>query len=482
MKKIIWILLFGVFACGEDDDVFDTPDQILLLSDREVVCSGQTANLRLFSSQSRKEVPISEFAFDPLPNEIGTISSGGLLTVGSVNSNSELTISGTYKSTTKLFTKIKVQAPSESTVSSLVISPFGFYNPDEGRPFYFWQDGAVILGTRRFGPESSKQFEVSKYSGAGVLQWKKELGSGEAKFIQVINDQIYVAGILLEIGGAVSNIIIIYDLDGNVVWEKKISSTSQLVFWGFQVDLIGNFYLSTYTNGSSFITSFSKYNPQGEKVWEIDPKVSYREIFIFQDGNLAAKSEEGLGGEPFLTFFDTSGKQLYKVRTEYNGVSFKGPNNTLGVGLGFDFNGIFLSGFDLFNSIGQKIVDNRRIEVSATNAIITDNPIEKKQSPSGSSNFFADDSGAVHVLHTGFWGFYDFLNLDSSSARTWIWWKENKERTQLGVIYPLQILEEGDDLILLAHSDKKLFRFTLGKDYSFDDCLREPYWNKLDMF
>ncbi len=470
-----------LWACGEDSDDLGTPDQLLLLSDREMVCSGQTATFRLFSTSSGKEVPISEFIFEPLPNEIGSINSAGLLTVGAVNSNSELTISGTYKSTTKLSTKIKVQAPSESTVSSLGISPFGFYNPDFGYPLYFWPDGSVILGSRKFGPESSKQFEVSKYSGAGVLQWKKELGSGEAKFIQVINDQIYAAGILLEIGGAVSNIIIIYDLDGNVVWEKKMASTSQHVFWGFQVDLNGNFYLSTYTNGSSFITSFSKFNSQGEKVWEIDPKASYREIFIFQDGNLAAKSEEGLGGEPFLTFFNSSGELIKKERTEFVSVNFKGPNDTFGVGYEVPSDGSSAIYFDLFNSVGQKIESRKQLVAKSYAGSLT-NPSEKKTAPAGFTKFFNSENGEIHVMNAGFWGNYDFLILNSPSGKEWVWWKENKERTAEGVLYPLQILEDENKLILFTQSDGKLYRFTLGKDYSFDDCLLEPYWNKLEMF
>jgi hypothetical protein len=481
MKRWMIYSILLLWACGEDSEDFGAPDQLLLLSDREVICPGQTATFRLFSTSSGKEVPISEFIFDPLPNEIGTISSVGLLSVGPANSNSELTISGTYKSTTKLSTKIKVQVPSESPVTSLGITPFGFYHPDEGRPFYFWPDGSVILGSRKFGPESLKQFELSKYSEVGVLQWKKELGSGEAKFIQVINDQIYAAGILLEIGGAVSTIIIIYDLDGNVVWEKKMASTSQHVFWGFQVDSSGNFYLSTYSTGSSFVTSLSKFNSLGEKVWEIDPKISYREILIFQDGNIVAKSEEGLGGEPFLTFFNSSGELLKKERTEFAGVNFKGPNDTFGVGYEVPSGGSSAIYFDLFNSIGQKIESRKQLVAKSYAGSLT-NPTEKKTAPAGFTKFLASENGEIHVMNAGFWGNYDFLILNSSSGKEWVWWKENKERTAEGVLYPLQIIENENKLILFTQSDGKLNRFTLGKDYSFDDCLREPYWNKLEMF
>ena len=257
MKKWMIYSILALWACGEDSEDLGVPDQLLLLSDREVICSGQTATFRLFSTASRKEVPISEFTFDPLPIEIGSISSAGLLTLGTVNSSTEITISGTYKSKSNLNTKVKVQASSESSTPSLVISPFGFYNPDLGRPFYFWKDGTV---TGKFGPESLKQFEVLKYSGAGMLQWKKEFGSGEAKFIQVFNNQIYVAGVLSELGGGILNVVMIFDLAGNLVWEKKMPTSRQHVFSAFQVDHSGNFYLSTYTDGSSFNSSFAKYN------------------------------------------------------------------------------------------------------------------------------------------------------------------------------------------------------------------------------
>ena len=473
-------MLLAFSACGEKGDEFGSPDQLLLLSDREIVCAGQTATLRIFSTQKRSEIPISEFDFDPLPTGIESISSNGLLNVGTITASSEVTISGTYKGKTKLSTKLKIQPASTLVQPSLVVSPFGFFNKDGGAPHYFWPDGSVILGSEIYGPESLKKFEIKKYSGQGVLEWKKDLGSGEAKFIQVQNDKIYAAGKLNEIGGAVVFLITRWDGMGNLIWEKKIPVTAQHVFSAFQVDDSGNFYLSSFTNGNSFITRLAKYDIQGEMVWEVDPKTGYKNIFTFPNGHVAAYSEEGLGLEPFLTFFNEEGSVFKKERTEFGGKIFLGPNQTVGVGYPGSGNESFSILFDLYDSKGLKVVARNALVRDQSFSGILKDPVEKKYAPSFLSVFFSTQSGEILVLDAGFWGDYDFYALNSSDGQNWLWWQRKSAKDE--GIYPLKIAEEGDQLILFAQSDGKLYRFSLGKDYSFDDCLRESFWNKLEMF
>lgn len=482
MKKWIVLICIGILSCEDSEDDFGTQDQILLLSDREVVCPGQTAMLRLFSTVSNREISISEFAFDPLASGVGSISSNGLYTAPSSFTSSQIEISGTFRSKTKLSLKINTSNGPNSEQGGVEISPFGFFNADEGRPYFFWSDGSVVLGTPRHLTQTLQKFEISKYTGQGVLQWKKDLGAGEAKFVEVLNDKIYAAGTLSELGGAVFNVILLFDLYGNLVWEKKMPTTPQHVFSGFQVDTQGNFYISTYTNGNAFITSLAKYNLLGENVWDIEPGSGFREIFIFPDGNVVAKSEEGWGGQPILTFFNSSGLLLQKEKTEFTGVNFKGPNNTFGVGYEIPGNESFSIYFDLFASDGKKTLNRQRIVTDQSFSGRLSNPAEKKRAPAGFNKFFSDETDKVHVLQAGFWGNYDFLISNSTSQKEWIWWSENKARTAEGVLYPLQILEEEKNLILLAHSNGELYQFRLGKDYSFDDCLRQSYWNKLDMF
>lgn len=493
MKKWTIILSIGIWSCGDSGDDFDSPDQIMLLSDRAVVCPGQTATFRLFSTTIGSEIPISDFDFDPLPNGLGFISSNGIYSPPSNLSASQIEVTGTYKSKTKLSLILKTSYDSGTNQGGIESTPFDFFNLGEEynffylnelRPFHFKSDGTAVVGTARIIPESLKKFEVAHYSNQGSLMWKKDFGTGKAKFIEVRDDKIYAAGNLTEMGGAIFFAVMIFDLEGNLAWENKIPNTPQHVFEGFQVDGEGNFYISSFTNGNSFITKLEKYNPYGDKVWEIDPGIGFSEIFIFPDGNIAAKSEEGWGGEPFITFFSATGQLRQKVRIQFTAVSFKGPNNTFGVGYSLQNQSNESSAlyFDLFNSDGQKIMERKKISPDLPYSGKLEHPTEKKSAPAGFEKFFTDESGEVHVMHAGFWGDYGFLNLNSSSGQEWNLWKENKERTAEGALYPLQIIEEGNKLILLAQSDGKLHRYTLGKDYSFDDCLREPFWNKLDLF
>lgn len=484
MKKWMIFILVAFWACVEKGDEFGSPDHLLLLSDREVICPGQTATLRLFSTSGEKEVPLTEFSFDPLPSGIGSISPTGILTIGAVNSNSEITISGFYKSKSKLSAKIRVNAPIPTSGTSLIVSPITFFNRDAGRPIYFWKDGSMVMGTAKHSSSAMKTFEVSKYSGQGDIQWKKDFGSGEAQFIHLHNNMIYAAGRLNEIGGAVFFVVLTFDLEGNLVKEKKMPTTPQHFLSGFDIDKNGNFYLSTYSNGSSFITSLEKYNSIGEEVWKIEPGTFYSEFYFFPDGAFAAKSSEGLGGELFLTFYKENGSLIRKERIDFTESGFYGPNGTIGSGYLSQNQNNETSTilFDLYSNSGVKTAERQILVRDQPYSGRLKNPTEKKKAPGGITKFFSSSNGEVHVLHSGFWGNYVFLILNSSSGKEWVWWKENKGGTAEGVLYPLQILEDEDKLILLAHSDSKLFRFTLGKDYSFDDCLREPYWNKLDLF
>ena len=484
MKNRMVLLLLAIWACGENESDLGSPDQLLLLSDREVVCPGQTANLRLFSTQGRKEVPISDFAFDPLPNGLGSINSAGVLTSGAVPSSSEATISGIYKSKIKLSTKIRLQTPSSNSISTLSVSSFAFLNRDSGRPIHFWADGSSVMGTAKFSAPTLKSFEIIKYSNQGEIHWKKELGSGEAQFIQVIGSRIYAAGRLNEIGGAVFFAVAVFDFSGNQIWEKRIPTTSFHVLQGFGVDGSGNFYLSTHTNGSGYVTSLEKFKSSGEEVWKVSPSTSYSEFYFFSGGNFAVKSTEGLGMEPFLTFYDENGKLIRKERIDSTESGFIGPNGTIGSGYQVQNQSNETTSilFDLYVNTGIKTALRQVLVRDQSHSGTLINPVEKKKAPAGFTKFFTSKNGDIHVLHAGFWGNYDFLMLNSSSGKEWVWWKENKARTAEGVLYPLKITEDENNLILFAESDGKLYRFSLGKDYSFNDCLREPYWNKLELF
>ena len=484
MKNWMIFMLVAIWACGEKGDDFGSPDQLILLSDREVICSGQTATLRLYSTQSRKEVSIADFTFDPLPNGLGSINSGGVFTLGAVPSSSEATISGTYKSKIKLSTKIRLQTPSSNSISTLSVSSVAFLNRDSGRPIHFWADGSSVMGTAKFSAPTLKSFEIIKYSNQGEIQWKKELGSGEAQFIQVIESRIYAAGTLNEIGGAVFFILVVFDLEGNLIWEKRIPFTPQLFLKGFDIDSNGNFYLSTYTNGDAYVTSLEKYNSMGEEVWKVSPGTAYSEFYFFPSGSFAVKSIEGLGMEPFLTFYDENGKLIRKERIDFTESGFIGSNGTIGSGYQVQNQSNETTSilFDLYANTGIKTAVRQVLVRDQSYSGTLINPVEKKKAPAGFTKFFTSKNGDIHVFHAGFWGNYDFLILNSSSGKEWAWWKENKARTAEGVLFPLKITEDENNLILFAESDGKLYRFSLGKDYSFNDCLRESFWNKLEMF
>jgi hypothetical protein len=415
MKKWISIFVILNWGCENFSDEFGTPDQILLLADREVVCGGQTSTLRLFSTASKKEISISEIAFDALAKGSGNISASGVYTPP-VNPNiSKVTISGTIKSGTKVSTILNLKSDPSYSAGSLTITPFAFFNEDEGRPSHFWSDGSVVFGTGKH--ISSNKFEVIKYSYQGALQWKKDFGSGEAKFIQVFEEKIYAAGLSEVIEGEVFFVIVIFDLDGNLVGKG----------WRFTG-------------------------------WLANPILS----FFDKQGNLIKIIEEGLAGSK---------------------VSFKGPNGTIGIAYSGNSSNLTRANYySLLNSQGQEIVSNKMIGIPEPYSGSLDHPAQKKLAHAEFLKAFAGSSGEIHVISAAFWGHFDFLTLNSSSGNNWIWWKENKERTAREVLYPMQILEEGSQLIVLAHSDGRLYRFVLSMDYSFDDCLREPYWNKLDVY
>lgn len=495
MKRLLIFILFVLVSCEESDlkpDSGGFDQDIFLFADRLSICAGQSTQIRAFSFSKKVEIPISQISFDPIDPLLGSINADGIFTAASPEIRPDATvipILGSYKSkpiissNTVLLDIEKATIPSKLK-SSVTRTPFGFYNENEGRPYKFLDDGSVLFASKQFWwDENTNEFELYKYSNTGALEWKKSWGTGNGEFLKIKDQLIYLAGQTIKVGGARYANLIILDLDGNVIKEIKISTNRKVDSFGFGPE--GEFYFSFFDQtGNSPENNFIKYDPEGQMVWEIKADHGFVIEKIFMDGTVFCTG--ALGREtPNLFKIDKDGQKTLVRQWPDNVIRnyFETEEDILGYAY-LEYNSISEISYwfyDLFDKEGNTMISKEKIGEFPTKGPL-EFPVQQKIAMGMIKDAKMDLNGDIHVLSDGFWGNYDFLVLRSSNSGIWNWWEENKERTIEGVIKPLQLNVLEDRIQVFAYHEKSLVKIEIAKDYNFNNCLLQPFWNKLEMF
>lgn len=495
MKRLLIVLLITLISCDESDldpDLGGFDQDIYLFADRQSIYPGQSTQIRAFSFSKKLEIPISQISFDPIDPLLGSINSEGIFTAASPEIKPDATvipILGSYKSkpiinpNTVLLDIEKANIPSKLK-SSVTRTLFGFYNEDEGRPYKFLDDGSVLMSSKQHGgDENTNEFELHKYSNIGVLEWKKSWGTGNAEFLKIKDQLIYLAGQTIKVGGARYVNLIILDLDGNVIKEINISTNRKVGSFGLGPE--NDFYFSFFDQtGNSPENRLVKYDPEGQLIWELKADHGFVIEKIFTDGTVFCTGAFGWE-TPNLFKIDKDGQKTLIRQWPDNVIRnyFETDEDILGFAYS-EYNSIFEISYwfyDVLDKEGNTIISKEKIGEFPMKGPL-EFPNERKIAMGMIKGAEMDSNGDIHVLSDGFWGNYAFLVLRSSKSDSWNWWEENKERAIEGVIKPLQLNVLEDRIQVFAHHEKSLVRIEIAKDYNFNNCLLQPFWNKLEMF
>ena len=223
-------------------------------------------------------------------------------------------------------------------------------------------DGSLyIVGTQNLsGP--TQRILLAKYSYTGKLLWQKNIGlvtgyntSGVGLILDSSNN-IYVSGNLSNSpnsGGDTNFLIIKLSNSGDIIWQKKINSTSSPVNYGRDekifVDSSNNIYVlgsQSYSQGNSFV---AKLDSSGTILWQQNLQYAEgRNLNVDSSGNVyitgllfisnfPANSDENL----FLMKIDSSGTLQWRrmiaqlPNSGYcagEGITFDSSNNVYVVG------------------------------------------------------------------------------------------------------------------------------------------------------
>jgi hypothetical protein len=495
MKRLLILLLFALISCDESDlepDLGGFDQDIYLFADRQSICAGQSAQIRAFSLSKKLEIPISQISFDPIDPLLGSINSEGIFTAASPEIRPDATvipILGSYKSKpiispNTVLLDIEKANTTSKLKSSVTRTPFGFYNQDEGRPYKFLEDGSVLMASKQYGgEENTNEFELQKYTATGILEWKKSWGTGNAEFLKIKDQLIYLAGQTIKVGGARNANLIILDLDGNVIKEINIPTNRKVNSFGLGSE--NDFYFSFFDQtGNSPENKLIKYDPEGQMIWEVKADHGFVIEKIFTDGTVFCTGALGME-TPNLFKIDRDGQKTLLRQWPDNVIRnyFETDEDIFGFAYS-EYNSISEITYwyyDLLDKEGNIIISTEKIgEFPMKGPLVF--PIEQKIAMGMIKDAKMDSNGDIHMLSDGFWGYYDFLVLRSSKGDSWNWWEENKERTIEGVIKPLQLNVLEDRIQVFAQHEKSLVKIEIAKDYNFNNCLLQPFWNKLEMF
>lgn len=141
----------------------------------------------------------------------------------------------------------------------------------------------IVVGTEgsifsvHDGATTSDFVLVTKHNPAGSLQWARALGNigaragGPFGIARDSADNIYIACTATLSGGTRSSALLLkFDSDGSLQWQKALSGANDDTAARVAVDSLGNVYLSGHTNsaGSGTRRLLAKYDSAGNLQWQ----------------------------------------------------------------------------------------------------------------------------------------------------------------------------------------------------------------------
>jgi hypothetical protein len=491
MKKklcFIFIVVISFTSCNleESEPIDPWRDQNFLLGDRQILCVGQTAQLKIYSTVLQREVPIKDVTFEIQPSDMGSVSPSGLFTPNNnIQQSTEVNIKAKFNkpSMGNIFAaKIRVQ-PSSSNPK------LGVQTADNelkgGRNYSRLPSDEVIFGSEfvaTFGGSNQNfNYEVVKASGEGKIIWKKQFGMGNARLVKSVDDMVFLAGHRYVAGSAFSvPQIMIIDPEGNILKEILFEDGE---IEAFDVDKDKNMYLSMriWSEHNSFRRI--KVSEGGEIIFDIKSNYELISLKITEEKEMIGlcrlldnPDNEG------LIFFDKEGNEVWQKSTgrrATESILFIRPSSDIGLAF---------SKYDqlLESSVWYtEIVDqNGQIKESNTLALGIPNPgtlffpTQPKYQLNSISDVLVADRGEVFLMGTGTDDNTDYIVVASKEiGGVWIWWYKNE--TPIKGANLLALYETEGSLKLMADTRPELRIFSLGKyNLDFDQCSYNPLWSE----
>ncbi|MHA1438451.1 MAG: hypothetical protein ACTSPD_12825 [Promethearchaeota archaeon] len=156
-----------------------------------------------------------------------------------------------------------------------------------------------------------------------ILLWNKTWGGGDTDRGPYItyddSGYIYQSGRTLSWGTNKQSLIIKYDLDGNIIWNKSWGGTNYYYADKVWLDSNKNVYFSTFYNTGGFIYDnvIVKMDPNGNEIWNKiwgGPDSETGNLVIDSKDNLylgGLVTNNGWDGNIYIAKFDSDGNQLW---------------------------------------------------------------------------------------------------------------------------------------------------------------------------
>jgi hypothetical protein len=491
MRKILHIIFFTAnlfLACNmEEGEVMDPwRDQNFLLSDRQTVCVGQTAQLKIYSTVLQREVSIKDVTFEIQPSEMGSMSPSGLFTPNNnIQESTEVNIKAKFKKASmgNIFdAKIRVQ-PSSSNPK------LGVQTADNdlkgGRNYAPLSSGEVIFGSEFVaswgGPNQNLNYEVVKASSEGKIIWKKQYGMGNARFVKSVDDLIFLAG-YRNVSGSAASVpqIMIIDPDGNMFKEIFFEDG---VIEAFDVDRDKNMYLSIRIWSEHNSYRRIKVNESGEIIFDIKSDYELISLKVTQEKEMVGlcrlldnPDEEG------LIYFDKEGNEAWLIptgRKATESMLFIRPPSDIGLAFS-KYDPLLESSVwyaETVDQNGQKIESNT-LALGIPNPGTLFFPTQPKYHLNFISDVLVADRGEVFLMGTATDNNTDYIVVASKEiGGVWIWWYKNE--TPMKGANLLALYETEGSLKLIADTRPELRIFSIGKyNLDFDQCSYNPLWSE----
>ncbi|MEH0020897.1 MAG: hypothetical protein V6Z89_14675 [Desulfobacter sp.] len=190
-----------------------------------------------------------------------------------------------------------------------------------------------------------------RFTPEGTVTWQKKLGGiGLDRFNAVTTDSsgdIYAAGHERSSTGVHKALLARFKPDGSLVWQVKLGGAGQDLFFAVAIDAAGDIYAAgdEASSSGSYEAFVAKFSPAGGLIWQRKLTDSSDDIFtglaLDSSGNVyaAGRRSESLGHyEALLAKFNTEGALIWRRKLEGSGndrfldLAVDGADNVYAVG------------------------------------------------------------------------------------------------------------------------------------------------------